>query len=192
MPHTSKAGSTGYYRKLTFADQARFRDHLLRLDPCARRARFAMPASDAFLRCYSETSFSLDAVLHGYVVDGHLRAVAELRPCGDVRTAEAAFSVEETCRLSGVGTRLMELTLIAARNRGCHHIYMNCLATNRAMQQLARKFTKDLTFEMGDIVGRIDPRSASPFSHIREQTSDFFGVLGEVVDGSRTLLRSRT
>ena len=44
------------------------------------------------------------------------------------------------------------LVLIAARNRGCHRIYMNCLATNRAMQQLARKFTKDLTFEMGDIV----------------------------------------
>ena len=37
----------------------------------------------------------------------------------------------------------MELTLIAARNRGCHRIYMNCLATNRAMQQLARKFTAE-------------------------------------------------
>ena len=59
MPHTPEAGSTGYFRKLTFADQTRFRDHLLRLDPGARRARFAMPASDAFLRCYAETSFSL-------------------------------------------------------------------------------------------------------------------------------------
>ncbi|WP_425088943.1 GNAT family N-acetyltransferase [Stappia sp.] len=191
MPHTPEAGSTGYFRKLTFADQTRFRDHLLRLDPGARRARFAMPASDAFLRCYAETSFSLDAVLHGYVIDGHLRAVAELRPCGDIRTAEAAFSVEDICRQAGVGTRLMELTLIAARNRGCHRIYMNCLATNRAMQQLARKFTKDLTFEMGDIVGRIDPRSASPFSHLREQTSDVFGTLGGWIDGSRAMLRGR-
>ncbi|WP_051241774.1 GNAT family N-acetyltransferase [Stappia stellulata] len=190
MPQTPETGSTGYFRKLSFADQPRFRDHLLRLDPGARQARFAMPASDAFLRCYAETSFSLDAILHGYVVDGHVRAVAELRPCGDPQTAEAAFSVEDSCRQSGVGTRLMELTLIAARNRGCHHIYMNCLATNRAMQQLARKFTKDLTFEMGDIVGRIDPRSASPFSHLREHTSDIFGALDGLIDGSRALLRS--
>lgn len=172
----------GYFRKLTFADQARFRDHLLRLDPDGRRARFAMPASDAFLRCYAETSFTLGTVLHGYVVDGTLRAVAELRPCGDPRTAEAAFSVEACCRQSGVGTRLMELTLIAARNRGCHHIYMNCLATNRAMQGLARKFTRDLTFEMGDVVGRIDPRGPSPFSVMREQIGDLFGWFGALVD----------
>jgi GNAT superfamily N-acetyltransferase len=183
MPHSSDKPQTGYYRKLTFADQSLFRDHLLRLDPQARRARFAMPASDAFLRCYADTSFTLGTVIHGYFVDGRLRAVAELRLFGDGETAEAAFSVESGCQQSGVGTRLMELTLIAARNRGCRHIYMNCLATNRAMQQLARKFTADLTFEMGDIIGRIEPRSSSFFSIVREQIADLFGVIGAITDG---------
>jgi GNAT superfamily N-acetyltransferase len=185
MPHSSEKPQTGYYRKLTFADQPLFRDHLLRLDPQARRARFAMPASDAFLRCYAETSFTLGTVIHGYFVDGHLRAVAELRSFSDGETAEAAFSVESGSQQAGIGTRLMELTLIAARNRGCRHIYMNCLATNRAMQQLARKFTADLTFEMGDIIGRIEPRSFSFFSLAREQIADAFGVIGAFTDTGR-------
>lgn len=183
MPrNTNDTHHTGYYRKLTFADQAQFRDHLLRLTPEARRARFAMPASDAFLRCYAQTSFTLETLIHGYFVGGYLRAVAELRMFPDGTTAEAAFSVEADWQQTGVGTRLMELTLIAARNRGCRHIYMNCLATNRAMQQLARKFTSDLSFEMGDIVGRIAPRAYSPFSLIREQIADVFGFLGALAD----------
>lgn len=176
----------GYYRKLSYADLAQFRDHLLRLDQEARRARFAIIASDAFLRCYAETSFTLGTVLHGYFVDGILRGVAELRPLGDGLSAEAAFSVERELQQSGIGTRLMELTLVAARNRGCSHVLMNCLATNRAMQALARKFSDDLTFEMGDVVCQIAARQPSAFSQLREQVSDLCGLLVELVDGLRT------
>lgn len=182
---TDNRPAAGYYRKLTYNDIAQFRDHLLRLDPIARRARFAMPASDAFLRCYADTSFTLGTVIHGYFSEGVLRAVAELRAFEDGASAEAAFSVEPCCQQTGIGTRLMELTLIAARNRGCQHIYMNCLATNRAMQQLARKFTADLTFEMGDIIGRIEPRNFSAFSLVREGLADMFGMIGALMDGPR-------
>ena len=182
----------GYFRKLTFADLPLFRDHLLRLAPAARHARFAMPASDHFLRSYAQTSFTLDTTIYAYVVGGHVRAVAELRPCGDPDKAEAAFSVESCCRQSGVGTQLMELTLIAARNRGCRTIYMSCLATNRAMQHLALKFTSDLTFELGDVVGRIDQRGLSPFSLFRETLTDMFGWLGVMVHAEAgTPLRAR-
>ncbi|MHC5655195.1 GNAT family N-acetyltransferase [Stappia sp.] len=177
--------TAGYFRKLSYADQPQFRDHLLRLDPDARRARFAMIASDPFLRCYAETSFTLGTVIHGYFLQGTLRAVAELRSIGEGEAAEAAFSVERGFQQSGVGTRLMELTLIAARNRGCSHILMNCLATNRAMQQLARKFSNDLTFEMGDVVCHIAQHSASPFSLLREQIADLFGAVSEMIDGVR-------
>ena len=176
---------TGYYRKLSSADQHLFRDHLLRLDQDARRARFAMLASDAFLRCYAETSFSLGTVIHGYFAGGILRAVAELRPLGDGMSAEAAFSVEPELQQTGIGTRLMELTLMAARNRGCHHILMNCLATNRAMQKLARRFTDDLTFEMGDVVCQISSSRPSAFSQIREQISDLYGFMMSLTEGMK-------
>jgi GNAT superfamily N-acetyltransferase len=175
----------GYFRKLSSADQHLFRDHLLRLDQDARRARFAMLASDAFLRCYAETSFSLGTVIHGYFAGGTLRAVAELRPLGDGTSAEAAFSVEPMLQRSGIGTRLMELTLITARNRGCRNILMNCLATNRAMQKLARRFTDDLTFEMGDVVCQISSSRASAFSLVREQVSDLYGLLVSLAEGMK-------
>lgn len=176
---------SGHIRKLSYADPAQFRDHLLRLTPEARRSRFAMKASDAFLRAYAETSSSLGTVIHGYFEAGVLRAVAELRPIDDRHLAEAAFSVEEGWQNTGLGTRLMELTLIAARNRGIEHIYVNCLATNRAMQILARKFAAELTFEAGDVVGRLHPSRPSLFSLLRESMSDSFAMIDTAVDKGR-------
>ncbi len=181
----------GHIRKLSYADQAQFRDHLLRLTPEARRSRFAMKASDAFLRTYAETSTALGTVIHGYFEDGILRAVAELRPIDDRKMAEAAFSVEEAWQNSGIGTKLMELTLIAARNRGIEHIYVNCLASNRAMQILARKFAAELTFEAGDVVGRLHPAHPSLFSLLRESISDGFAMIDAAVDKGRGKLGAR-
>lgn len=175
----------GHIRKLTYADLSEFRDHLLRLSPEARRSRFAMKASDAFLRSYAQTSFTLGTVIHGYFEDGTLRAVAELRPIDNRTMAEAAFSVEEGWQKSGIGTKLMELTLIAARNRGLSHLYINCLATNRAMQVLARKFAAELTFEAGDVIGRLEPTSPSFFSLFREAMSDGFGFAEAVAEAGR-------
>ncbi|MEH0071053.1 GNAT family N-acetyltransferase [Pannonibacter sp. Pt2-lr] len=162
MPHLKNDGSTnGQIRLLGSADKHLFRDHLLRLDPETRRSRFAMLAGDSFLRAYVETSFALDTVIYGYFEDGVVRGTAELRPVGSAASAEAAFCVEEGWRGMGLGTELMELLLIAARARDYQHIYMNCLATNRSMQALARKFSADLSFECGDVVGHLVPQPAS-------------------------------
>lgn len=161
MPHLN---DNGRIRLVGSADKHLFRDHLLRLDPETRRSRFAMLAGDGFLRAYVETSFALDTVIYGYFEDGLLRGTAELRPVGGASTAEAAFCVEENWRGRGLGTELMELLLIAARARNCQHIYMNCLATNRSMQALARKFSADLSFECGDVVGHLMPPAENPIT----------------------------
>lgn len=159
MPHLS---TNGRIRLLGSADKHLFRDHLLRLDPETKRSRFAMLVSDVFLEAYVETSFSLDTVIYGYIEDGTLRATSELRRVADARSGEAAFCVEPEWRGQGLGTSLMELVLIAARAQGYQHIYMNCLATNRSMQALARKFSADLTFEAGDVVAHLTPEAPAP------------------------------
>jgi GNAT superfamily N-acetyltransferase len=81
-------------------------------------------------------------VVHGFFVDGALRGAAELRRIGTPlsREAEAAFSIEQAWQSHGVGTVLLERTLLSARNRGIKSLRMDCLADNRRMQQLARKF----------------------------------------------------
>src|SRR5262249_38451283 len=129
-------------RKLWIGEVDMYRDHLLRLDADSRRNRFAGTVSDEFVRNYAELSFGIDALIHGFFVDGTLRGTAELRPIGAplMREAEAAFSIEKPWQSHGVGSVLLERTLLAARNRGIKFLHMACLADNKRMQQLARKY----------------------------------------------------
>src|SRR6266699_3579273 len=68
----------GLIRKLWIGESERYRDHLLRLDAESRRNRFAGSVSDEFVRDYADLSFGIDAVIHGFFVDGTLRGAAEL------------------------------------------------------------------------------------------------------------------
>src|SRR5215468_5506029 len=120
-------------RKLWIGEADIYCVHLLRLDPDSRRNRFAGAVSDEFVRDYAELSFGIDALIHGFFVDGTLRGAAELRPIGTplMREAEAAFSIEKPWQSHGVGSVLLERTLLAARNRGIKFLHMACLADNK-------------------------------------------------------------
>src|SRR5262249_57017995 len=98
-------------------------------------------------------------VLHGFFADGVLRGGAELRSIGPVfaREGEAAFSVELPWQSHGVGTALLERTLLSARNRGIQLLRLHWLAENHRIQQLASKFEADLKFDFGSVVGQVDP-----------------------------------
>ncbi len=107
-------------RKLWIGETAKHREHVLRLDPESRRSRFGGAVSDEFVRKYVDMATTLDAVVHGFFVDGLMRGAAELRPLGlrFPRQAEAAISVEKPWQSHGVGSALLRRTLLAARNRG--------------------------------------------------------------------------
>ena len=63
----------GVIRKLWIDRAGPYRDHLLRLDAESRRNRFGGAVSDAFIHKYIALPIGLDAVIHGYFVDGVLR-----------------------------------------------------------------------------------------------------------------------
>jgi hypothetical protein len=46
--------------------------------------------------------------------------------------------------------------LLAARNRNFRLLHMACLAENRRMQQLARKFDAELSFDFGGVIGEVE------------------------------------
>ena len=72
----------GTIRKLWIGEAAKYRDHLLRLDPESRRNRFGGAVSDEFIENFVELTLGLDAVIHGFFVDGmRRRRVAHARPC---------------------------------------------------------------------------------------------------------------
>ncbi len=181
----------GVIRKIWTAELDRYREHLLRLDPTSRRNRFGGNVSDEFLINYADLTSGLDTVIHGFFVNGTMRGAAELRPIGApvVREAEAAFSIERPWQSHGVGSALLARTLLTARNRGITFLHMACLADNERMQQLARKFDAELSFDFGSVVGEVVAPYPTPLSVAREIMADSHGFATALLDVQARLLR---
>lgn len=182
----------GVIRKLWVGEADKYRDHLLRLDPISRRNRFGGGVSDDFIRGYVDLSISLETVVHGFFINGALCGAAELRQLGlrFPRQAEAAISVEKPWQSHGVGSALLRRTLLAARNRGVRLLHMACLADNRRMQQLARKFAAELSFDFGSVVGEVESSRATPMSLMQEFVADGHGFATAMLDLQSRLLRA--
>jgi GNAT superfamily N-acetyltransferase len=180
----------GMIRKLWVSETDAYRDHLLRLDQESRAKRFSGPVSDDFIARHAASTNGLRVVVHGFFVDGILRGAAELRALGSVfaRDGEAAFSIEQPWQSHGVGTELLERTLLSARNRGIKSLQMHCLAENKRMQQLARKFEADLKFDFGSVVGEVDQPRLTPLSLAREAVADAHGVASAILEVQAKLL----
>ena len=179
----------GIIRKLWVSETEKYRQHLLRLDPESRRNRFSGTVSDEFINNFVNPTSNLDAVLHGFFVDGELRGAGELRSLGFKDEAEAAFSIEKDWQSYGVGSALLERTLLAARNRGIKLLHMTCLAHNRRMQQLARKFDAELSFDFSSVVGEVSAPRPTPLSLMREILADSHGFATAMFDVQSRLLR---
>ncbi len=173
----------GVIRKVWIGEARAYREHLLRLDAVSRRNRFGGALADAL---------RVDSVLHGFWVDGVLRGVAELRPLGSTlpTEAEVAFSIEKPWQSHGVGSALLERTLLTARNRGITHIHMTCLADNVRMRQLADKFDAELSFDFGSVVGEVAAPHPTPLSLFRELVADSHGFTRAVIDAQTRFLRT--
>jgi GNAT superfamily N-acetyltransferase len=181
----------GVIRKLWIGETAKYREHVLRLDPESRRNRFAGGVSDDFIRNYVELTTGLDAVVHGFFVGGMMRGGAELRALGPhfPKQAEAAISVEKPWQSHGVGSVLLERTLLAARNRGLKFLHMACLTDNKRMQQLARKYDAELSFDFASIVGEVATPRPTALSLMREILADSHGFATAMFDVQSRLLR---
>ena len=181
----------GAIRKLWMGETDAYRDHLLRLDPASRRRRFSGAVSDEFIARHAATASGVGVVVHGFFIDGTLRGAAELRRNGSAltREAEAAFSIEEPWQSHGVGTELLERTLLSARNRGIKLLQMLCLADNQRMQQLARKFEADLSFDFGSVVGEVDPPRSTPLSLMREALADNYSIATAIFEAQSKLFK---
>lgn len=180
----------GLIRKVWIAEAERYRDHLLRLDQTSRRSRFGGAVADAVVHRHADRAFGRSHVIHGFFVDGILRGAAELETIAGpmAREAEAAFSLEQRWQSHGVGSALLERTLLAARNRGIRFLHLKCLADNARMQQLARKFDAELSFDPGSVVGEVTNPGPTPLSLMRETLADGLGFATAVLDVQSRLL----
>ncbi|MBI3706036.1 MAG: GNAT family N-acetyltransferase [Rhizobiales bacterium] len=174
----------GIVRKLWVGEADAYREHLLRLDPESRHRRFSGAISDEIVARHAATISAVGVVVHGFFVDGVLRGAAELRHIGSpfATEAEAAFSIEQPWQSHGVGTELLERTLLSARNRGIKTLQMQWLPDNRRMQQLARKFAAEIKLDYGSVLGEVDPPRPTPLSFMREAMVDSHNIVTAILD----------
>jgi GNAT superfamily N-acetyltransferase len=181
--------SGGTVRRLWIGETELYRQHLLRLDAESRRSRFGGAVSDEFIRRYAEPSALSSAIIYGFFVDGVLCGAAELRLLERAGDAEAALSIERAWQSRGVGTALLERVLLAARTRQVKRLHMLCLAENRHMQQLARKFDAELSFQSGSVVGEMKPPHPTATSLMRELVADGTDLATAMLDVSSQLAK---
>lgn len=171
-------------RKLLRRELDLYREHLLRLDDEARRRRFAHSVSDGFIESYVGRASDAGTIIFGYFDDGELRGVGELKCEHSVscKTAEAAFSVESPYLNRGIATELMGHIIRSARNRGVHHLVLNCLIENAKMRAIAVKYDADLRIEDGAVIADIVPKSSDYLSRATEAFDDRIGIFLAVLD----------
>jgi GNAT superfamily N-acetyltransferase len=131
-------------------------EHLLRLDPEARRRRFYEGVQDFHLALHSGAAVADGRVCLGYLEEGIIRGAAELLTSEGDSLAEAAFSVEAGWRKKGVGGLLMAGIIESARAQGVARFTVACLPENTAMQRLAAQFDAELNREGDNILGVIE------------------------------------
>jgi RimJ/RimL family protein N-acetyltransferase len=162
------------YRKLLPAEGLLFHGHLARLSPDDRIARFSGGVSVAALAEHVRRFDWRTGWLIGCFDGAQLRGVAELRwlDPGLGWRAELAITVEEAWQDLGIGTELLRLSVIHARNRGLKSLYMICLTDNGRMQAIARKFEGELSFEGSQVEADIAVPFPTQFSLLAEALSD--------------------
>jgi GNAT superfamily N-acetyltransferase len=162
----------------------KFRDHLLRLDRDTRRLRFGMAVNDDFIAEYCSHIGDTKGLVYGYYANGEMHAAAEIRLLGDAwpTDAEGAFSVEPAHQNQGIGTELLGRIIRAARNRGVQRLYMNCMAENRKMQRICRKYDAELQFDHGEVVGRVLPAAPTYISLWEEAIDDTSSLMLAAMD----------
>ena len=162
----------------------KFRDHLLRLDRETRRLRFGMAVNDDFIAEYSSHIGDAKGLVYGFYANGEMHAAAEIRLLGDAwpADAEGAFSVEPAHQNQGIGTELLGRIIRAARNRGVQRLYMNCMAENRKMQRICRKYDAELQFDHGEVVGRVLPAAPTYISLWQEAIDDSSSLMLAAMD----------
>lgn len=161
MTEVATAGTAlkGTIRTLSSGEMPLLRDHLLRLDRDSRRNRFNGVVDDSFIEAYAAKSARDGTIVVAFLTDnGEVHGAAELHPPEKASgfLPEMAFSVELDVRRQGLGSKLFEKVLDAARRAGFERVRITTGSENEPMKALARKFGAHLTFAHGESTGIIE------------------------------------
>lgn len=144
------------FRRLARSELSSYRDHLLRLSPGDRRARFCGALGEAAVEAHCAAIEGRRTILIGCFAGGGLKAAGELCFDGPASPgAELALSVDSAFQGRGIGAALARRALTIARNRAIREVRLLCLADNARMKALIRKVGGSLHIEDGEVAGTV-------------------------------------
>jgi len=156
--HAASADSYGECGRLTDADRAAIVRHLCALSGHDLEMRFgAALTASAIERNVERIDFDRDIVLASFGVAGTLQGLAQvMRLPGVDSVAEVAFSVHPSMRRQGVGTRLMQVVLHAARAHGIVRLVAQVCPRNFPMLTILRRAGMCFVREDGEMIGTLN------------------------------------
>jgi RimJ/RimL family protein N-acetyltransferase len=172
-------------RALYAPDRTLIFEHLLRLDPMARRERFHALVSDEAIRRYVHEAPWIGAQRIGWIEAGRLRALVEMLPAGKQPfegKMELAATVERPWQGRGIGFDLCHRALLHARNRRVVEVTMICVTENHRMQAIARRLAARLIADYGEVEGLVRLPPANLLSLYQEGLCSAGAVLSGVAD----------
>jgi len=154
-------------------DYGRYRKHLLALDSASRYLRFGYHINDAMINVLCDKFESNPQTHKLFVIENdELEVVAVGHISLEGEEVELAFSVLKDYQGQGMGSALMKRCIEWCQNRNIKGGCMVCLATNKAVRNMAKKHGI-LIDEHGETLADITIPAPNPVS-----------VMNEVVDSN--------
>ncbi|MFO1218253.1 MAG: GNAT family N-acetyltransferase [Burkholderiaceae bacterium] len=165
-------------RSLSERHRSRILAHLLDLPEQDRYLRFGYAASDSQITHYvDQLDFERDEVLGIFNRRLRLLAMAHLAYLSTndgkpAAKAEFGVSVAARARGRGYGSRLFDLAVLHARNRGVQTLIVHALSENSAMLRIARNAGAEVVREGGESEAslRLPPETLA--SHVEQIVED--------------------
>jgi RimJ/RimL family protein N-acetyltransferase len=148
--------------------------HLLELPPHDRYLRFGYAASDGQVARYVESlNFDRDEVLGIFNRRLRLLAMAHLAylapdPGQSEARAEFGVSVSANARGRGYGSRLFDLAVLHARNRGVRTLVIHALSENAPMLKIAHNAGAQVVREGSEAQALLKLPADSMASHVEQ------------------------
>jgi RimJ/RimL family protein N-acetyltransferase len=161
-------------RPLAPRHRERILAHLLALPPHDRYLRFGYAASDAQVARYVESlNFDRDEVLGIFNRRLRLLAMAHLayltaEPDPSGSRAEFGVSVAANARGRGYGSRLFDLAVLHARNRGVRTLVIHALSENAPMLKIAHNAGAQVVREGSEAQAVLKLPADSMASHVEQ------------------------
>lgn len=169
---------SGAVRRLRPWEGRLYAEHLERLSPEDRYRRFhGAIKSEAMHEHAALVVKDPNRRVFGWFHEGLLRGAAEVSLPKDDPVAECALAVEPQAQRRGVGSALMERSILYARNHGATRFIVLTSRGNQGMIKLARKFGFDFESDGGELEGAITPVPLSAYSLFLEAAEEETGML---------------